>query len=360
LIADLIRSLRLRHPAKSGKREAGHSTTRNDKEAAMNGIKPSAIPLLVERDVARVREHAYAVITLDARGDFNIRLHPAHPGLSVIAVVGPGRHNGRKYREALLCEIGLCRGRPYAQANRPAAEVKTGEFRQIPRRRKWFWLTDAQYAVVAPQIFRMIGCLARKKVAGRRAGTVKNPFYIRTNTSFFSRHGKRIFRRDVNLPIVTGARFSFGYADRRLLADVLWAERNLNDAAIRRMNGLARYIGLNLSRYKPNRRTLGAGFWNLKHTEEAEKSIARARLLPHEQNWLIEALGSRAKEGGKRFLARIREKFGEPNPFFAGIERRTLPGEAARVNGTVLKVIRANGRYLTAEIFPQEEEGQTQ
>jgi len=313
----------------------------------MVGIKPTDVSLLVERDVSRVRAKARTVITLDRQRGFTIRHNPfAAPRLSVIAVIGPGKFQGKSFDEALLCEVGICRGRPYA-----AAFVGG---RHLPRRRKWFSLSDEQYMAVAPTVFQAIESLMRERVACWKAGTPDNPMMVSALVSCYDRRERKNILRNVFVPVVNGARFSFAYADRRLLADVLWAEWSVNKAAKSRICRLARWIGWHMSHYRSSRRTDGQKFWKLGRVSRIMQALARKELLPHEKIRLLEELSERAKHGGKRFLSRFREKFGEPDRFFIEILNETLPHAALRVGGAVIKTVRANGRYLTAEVFPTE------
>jgi hypothetical protein len=313
----------------------------------MVGIKPSDVALLVERDVKRVRALARTVITLDRERGFTVRHHAsAKPRLSVVAVIGPGKFQGASYDEALLCEVGICRGRPYA-----AAAIGR---RSVAKRRKWFSLSDEQYAVVAPVIFQLIGSMMRERVAKWRSGTPDNPMVVASCLSCYDRRERRMVMRTVSVPVVNGARFSFAYADRRLLADVLWAEWNLNKAAKSRICRLARWIGWQMSHYRVSRQTNGRKFWQLGRVCQIMRALARKELLPHEKIRLVEELAERAKHGGKRFLPRFRETLGEPNRLFAETLDAVLPHPVDRVGGMILKTVRANGRYLTAEVFPAE------
>src|SRR3989344_9639765 len=91
----------------------------------------------VERDVHRVRQHAAHIITLSPLGA-TVRTNP-NPLMRSIAVVGSGEYRGTKYDEAVLLEIGMQRGRPYAPAENSCGERKSDRVR-VPRRRKWFAL----------------------------------------------------------------------------------------------------------------------------------------------------------------------------------------------------------------------------
>jgi hypothetical protein len=320
--------------------------------------------LLVRRDVERVMRHAYAVIVLDQDGNFDVRLNQSDkPGLSVVAVVGPGDYHGRHYDQAVLFEIGKCRGRPYAQANRALDSFAPGEARQIPKRRKWFSLTDKQYLAVAPQIIRMISDLTEEKMAGREWGTRANPTYVKVTTSYWRRRGKGYYLRTKYVPLVTGVRFSVAYADLRLFADVLWAERNLNKETRKTIARRARYVRYLVSRYLQKARP-ESNFWKSEQGVAINDVIIRARSLPHLQIDLMEELARLAKqkkEKGKlkertlfrQYLEEVNERFGHPNRIFVQAMRASLPHHANRVGNILLRAIRANHRYLTFEVMPQ-------
>lgn len=210
----------------------------------MRGIKPEMIPELVQRDVDLVEREAKIVIDITS---LSIRQNP-RPGLGIIAVVGPGKFLGMDFKKALLCEIGLGKSRPYHEAKRPGGE------KFIQKRRRWFSLTEEQYLIIAPEIFKLLQGLADNRIDNWKCGpNSDNPFRIRVPRSFWSRHEKTLFQTLSWKPLPRGARFAVSLSDEFdefLLKDIFWAELNLNSGLQGHLKGLARFIDLYLSVYK--------------------------------------------------------------------------------------------------------------
>ncbi len=312
------------------------------------------VALLVEGDVCRVRENALVVITLDQRNKLRVDYRRGRSGLSVIAVIGPGSFGGCNYNEAVLLEVGVSRGRPYAAANKTKGSYRAGESRQIPKRRKWFWPTLEQYTAVAPEIFRIIRELTKARMANWQCGTPENPRKILTSVSSFSHRRKKVETRRAYVEVTNGIRFSIPYTDQYLMADVLWAEWELSPLAKEKIPKMARFLGLLMSRYKLSRRT-SHGFWKQHNAAIAKASIDR--LLIHERVRLLAEL-MRKGEGKKhrpvRFcLDRILEAIGEPSPIFSRAIENVLPNQAERIGDTYLRMVRHNGRYSTIEVHQQ-------
>jgi len=321
------------------------------------------VALLVEEDVRRVREYALTVITIDKHNRPHVRHHQGKAGLSVIAVVGPGMFQGRTYGEAVLLEVGVSRGRPYSEANRPVETVHRGEHRQIPKRRKWFFLTEEQYRAVAPVLFRIIREMTRARVGKWKRGVPGRPAKIYRSVTRYSHRRHKLETRRELVAVMNGARFSVAYVDRPLMADTLWAENALSQVPRSKILRTARMLGLLTSRYRPSkrtgykqsRRTFGKGFWKLQFAQTAKKLIAR--LLPHERIRLtqeIEGNGGNGKKPPVRFFRdRILEAIGRPNRVFSLALNGVLSEPEERVGGTYIRVVAKNGRYMTIEVHPQ-------
>ena len=214
----------------------------------MNGIHPAMIPILVQRDVDLVKKEAKIVINLST---LNLIRNPK-PGINLIAIIGPGEFLGRKYREALLCEIGLGRSRSYHDAQRPK-DSKLNESRWVEKRRKWFFLNKEEYLVVAPLIFEILQELTDKKVATWKHNFYSDdPFLLPTPRNYFSRHQKKLHQSISMRPQRTGIRFAVSKKDEFLVRDIYWAALNNLDLKIH-LNGLAKFIDLYLSPYKKQR-----------------------------------------------------------------------------------------------------------
>ncbi len=249
----------------------------------MRGIKPEEIPVLVARDVEMVKREAKIVINISS---LNIQEN-SRPGLGIIAVIGPGEFQGRHFEETVLCEIGLGQSRPYHEARKP--EEKTF----IQYRRKWFSLSEEQYLIIAPQIFRLLQELTDKRVNNWKCGPKsENPFRIRVPRNFWYRHGKTLFQNSSWKPALRGARFAVSLADKWLFNDIFWAELNINFCLKRHLIGFARFIDLYLSVYKKNLRKndLSRRFLKLKKVQEIN-TIIHSSSLSKSPYLLIELLG---------------------------------------------------------------------
>ncbi|MFH0852190.1 MAG: hypothetical protein V1845_01100 [bacterium] len=258
----------------------------------MNGISPAEIPILIAKDVERVKQFAAVVIDISHPG---ITVNPT-PGLGVLAVIGPGEFQSKKYEEAVLCEIGLGESRPYHRALMPksirrerpiknenrkryrrewfiliseylvnnfgAALKNNGiKHRAIERRREWFSMTDQQYMVASPIIFDMLQIFTDIAVKLRKKGAYsENPFLVPTERNYYSRKHKTVFSSVSYKPALNGARFVVSLVDRNLLNDVFFAELELNDRLQNHLRGLMRFSDLYLDIYK---KSFSRSFQNL-------------------------------------------------------------------------------------------------
>jgi len=216
------------------------------------GVHPAMVPILVQRDVDLAKKEAKVVINLSI---LDLAYNPK-PGLGVIAIIGPGEFFGRKYREALLCEIGLGQSRPYHNAKKPKAYCKVDESRWMEKRRKWFSLSEEEYLAIAPLIFKIFQELTDKKVATWKHGFYSDdPFLLPTPRNYFSRRQKKLYQSISMMPQRKGIRFAVSKKDEFFVRDIYWAALNSSDLKIH-LNGLARFIDLYLSPYKkPLRRS---------------------------------------------------------------------------------------------------------
>ena len=210
----------------------------------MNGLSPHRIPELVHSDVEHVLKEARIVLTI--RGNAIIQTRNPAGGLGIIAVLGPGDFNGQHFNQALLCEIGLVKSRPYHRANRPATKNSQGQY--LSKRRKWFSLNKSQYLLAAPIIFSLLRQLTNKAVSQRKAN-IDNPFYLPTSRHYFSRYHNTLFKSVSFQPQLQGSRFSICLEDEFFVRDIYWADLN-NPATKNRLKGMAKFIDLYLSSYK--------------------------------------------------------------------------------------------------------------
>ena len=227
----------------------------------MKGINETGIIKKIKADVARAENLALAVfeITKDAQVIYKPNKNPR---LSVLAIVGPPLLCEEEiykslspevlgcFKKVLLAEIGVRRGRPYSEAN------GIGSHRGLPclpRRRKWFYLTEKQYNLVAPQVFCWLFDFAcrrankwKTKDSGRNIPVRKKMYNRRENRWFYTESKEHVLR---------GTRFSVAPNDRLLAADICLIDR-LTNVALRRMQkgGLVRLIDLVLTHLQRKRK----------------------------------------------------------------------------------------------------------
>lgn len=201
------------------------------------------IRALARNDAKRVKKQAAYVITITKDG-VHVRKNK-NPILRVIAIIGPGTiisasfktrdgyylpksTLGEKFSECVLSEIGIADARPYARARNNNGSA---------RRRKWFFLDERQYALVAPIVFKLIQEIADRKVSRRKNGHQYELPISRYNLRFKQgviqqREGKRHFGR--------GCRFST-YKGDGFIHDIYWAALRAHHLQ-RHLRGLAKYI----------------------------------------------------------------------------------------------------------------------
>ncbi len=211
----------------------------------MKKIGPIPLEQLVKDDVNRVIQHASIIISLTPEGPM-IFANPK-PTLNVLAVIGPGIGTPFKrfFERALLLEVGIGVGRPYHEAKSSIEKTSSGKPKSIPKRRKWFRLTEQQYIQVASWIFPCLQEITNQKVANWKCNH-ESPFFIPTSRHYFSRHQKTLFIEEGYKSWPRGTRFAVSLEDRFLLSDIYWAEKHNPDLR-RRLKGLAKFIDLRLN-----------------------------------------------------------------------------------------------------------------
>ena len=211
----------------------------------MKKIGPIPLEQLVKNDVNRVIQHASIIISLTPEGPM-IFANP-NPALNVLAVIGPGTGTPFKrfFERALLLEVGIGVGRPYHQAKSSIKKTSGGKPKSIPKRRKWFHLTEQQYIQVAPWIFPTLQDLTNEKVA-RWEFNHNKPFRIKAKRSHFMRSSKAFVSKIACLDAPRCARFSVSLEDRFFLPDIYWAEKQNKNVRLY-LKGLAKKIDLRLN-----------------------------------------------------------------------------------------------------------------
>jgi len=205
----------------------------------------------VSSDVDTVRRNAVAVIELELGGNEPVLTQNSEGELNVIAVVGSGAGlsgtpvHGQQFKEALLCEVGLAKTKPYRQT-----KWHPGERKYCKKRRRWFTLSEEQYKSVAPLLFLKLQSRANKII-----GSWKNGGCFTTSITIRNFREKATFNyRKGRAEVLSGVRFSVLTADKLLLADIYGAELR-NPKLIQQMNGFARAIDARLSKHRRGYRT---------------------------------------------------------------------------------------------------------
>ena len=240
-------------------------------------------------DVRTVRQYAMAVILIK-KDSIEVQ-YRAKPKLSVIAIVGPGTHEGVTYEESLLMEVGVRRGRPYRRTNalrRPWSRRRGRKVRKLPamlqkylpKRKRLCMMDEVTYRRVAPILFSVIRVMAEKIDDKRDSGSSRNPYWKKHDRTLYYKSHK-VLHVVRTLPYVSPVCFTADESDTWFLRDVLWAERHQSEdvASARRF---LRYIDKMLSGYRA-KRPKRKNFWTLKFAAEAEKSIRSSEIPYHIQ-----------------------------------------------------------------------------
>lgn len=212
----------------------------------MRGINPEKIPDFIRGDVELVKKEARFVLVISLDEKTITVSENDNPRLDVFAVIGPSQGFGRNWDEVLLAEIGIARTRPYREARGLCRE--SGQT-NLHKRRKWFFLSERQYQIISPIIFRIMEVRAEKVVSGWKSGSSENRFIIRTYRSSWSNRKKKLSFTKYKYACPTGIRFHASLQDEFFVRDVFWAELNLNQSIEKAIGGLARFISKRLNWY---------------------------------------------------------------------------------------------------------------
>ena len=243
----------------------------------MKGMSPRKIPQLINGDVDLVsREAQYVLILYREDGAYGVTVNRNPNGkLSVIAVSGEGTFEGVCYPLALLCEIGLRRGKPY---QRPCARDASGKL--ILWRRTWFALTFEQYQAAAPHIFSILQKITDETSRAWLFGNRKSPRNVFVPIQRWNRKKRSVEAASKKVGYLNGVRFSVLPKEEFLIRDLYWAEAFLNKDIARITEGLVHFIGQSLAPYmkrRPNRKD----FFSLRRTKRLKESVLGSSLPFH-------------------------------------------------------------------------------
>ncbi len=203
----------------------------------------------IKGDVTIIKANAAVVIKI-ATDEQNFSVIENEKGrIKVIAIIGPVNltHNEQKihFEEALLCEIGTIRARPYQSTEGKKSERSTNK--RLHSRSQHFSLSVEQYKLIAPVIFSCLIKKAKKQCSAR----------TRKGWEIYSQHSvwvKPLKRFELQKKLgwwPRGTRFAISKKDALLLQDVYWAEANLNISPLyHRINRAARLFSKVLTSVK--------------------------------------------------------------------------------------------------------------
>lgn len=322
----------------------------------MKGLRPDSIPMLVENDVRRLKEEARIVFLTDRnRGNGVEVLKNPEPRLNVIAVIGPSEAFGRKFEEAVLCEIGIGASRPYHEARKPNGTRKEREPINIPARRKWFNLSREQYLAVAPALFQCLQELTDRKVFSWKTGHHNNnPFFIRSPNNFFTIRNKKLVSKKVFRDFPIGTRYAVSTADKCLLSDIFWADLKLRERQLRK---LARFIDKRLSPYRNGGHKRRKSFSKLEGAKDIQKIFSTSKYLS--KYLLVEMINKYLPRGDKnvfwRELCCLIEWDGEELTEEHKLAASAYPNPELRLEGIQFRITAGLERekdHIVLEVFP--------
>lgn len=315
-----------------------HSDCRLKKEGAMRGIKPENVPRFVGQDVALVMREAQYVISIDTECVTGV-VHNPNGGLLVIAVIGPGFLRGdvvcsqRVFRQALLLEVGIWRGRPYRKAfvskDRPS----------ITYRRQWFSLTQEQWSYVAPILSNLLAERVQQQTATWLAGTHQKPFFIRGGRRRRI-NGRTVSETRAVFPIVSGLRVSVPLSPGTpslVLDDFWWSDF---EWWRERVELFSRYIDKAL-----NRRTISF----------AAKEVSKSRIPTYLLARMIEARANdlaadhRSRIRWMELENYVREWLSQEMPHSG--QNTNPPGARHRLREIETRFLRSNHHYAVFEVY---------
>lgn len=317
----------------------------------MGKYGPKPISQLIKDDVDRVRTGAKFIIDISNSSPEIIKNDS--PFIGVIAIIGPGKSAFGEFKEANLCEIGLGKSRPYHSGVKPRGFAeKTGGIKTFVKRRKWFLLTEKQYRVVAPVVFKFLQELVDERVAQWKCNPHTNPFFVKGQKMFYAKRNKSVVIYKTCRVARNGLRFSVDLKDAYFVSDIFHSEIYLNDNIKNHLGGLARFIDKRLSIYRNNGHR--ADFSKLKGAKDIIDNI-ESQQISKRKYLLAEMLTRYFPKGIKnplwdeicKLLGFNGEKFWQKN-----IADLALPNPETRLCDTQIVVEKDQKEYIVFEIMP--------
>jgi hypothetical protein len=314
------------------------------------------IPEYVRRDVAKVKAEALAVIKIKPGGGVAARIN-LHGRLGVLAVVGPtDDEDGNHYPEALLLEVALCKTRPYVptlglrRTHWSTLRRRRVKRRKIHRRRPYFSLTEEQYRLVSPLIFRTIQELVDRRLATWLGGNFYGYYTIalrRSTENARKRNNGSSFVRYRSIPCGLLIRIPSQFK-KLFLADLHWIELH-NGTVQNLIQNFAFWMRQRVREYEDGFRVKNfrklVGFRSLKR-------LLESRTLPF--RFKVEALDK--LPGGKRYPLRreIAELLDWPDngdtPHWRVLASQAIQPRV-RLQRICARIKKTSGRYINCEFF---------
>lgn len=317
----------------------------------MKGLNKERIKKLALADVQNVKREACSVICISADGVATEKLNDQWR-LGVIAVVGPAYAFGEYFPEAVLCEIGLGKSRPYHEAKKPFSSLLPDEPKNIPQRKKWFRLSEEQYLAVISFLFQRLRKITDAKCWARKCNP-DNPFFVTMPRNYYSHRKKILHESEPRRPAASGIRFSVSKKDRFLRSDINHAYFT-GKKLKQQLGGLARFIDKRLKSYRVSGHK--KQFYELKGAIQIKGMIeARKESLP--SHLISEMLHFHLPKGKKNvYFYHLCNLFGldGEEAKHRNIMNESLPDAKRRLDGIDLRIVRKNPKddHIVFELFP--------
>lgn len=306
-------------------------------------MKPENILPLARKDVKAVKKEARFVLEINSDGEIISMKVNENGKIWSIAIIGPAsliKEEIKKVlykanlleeifleKELLLMEIGLKRGKPYRIPCQNGVNILWRR-----RRRKWFYLSEKQYLKVSPNLFWFLQYLCQE--TWHKWKNSKNPFI---------RNGKsKSFRQTETGIISSGVRYSFSLEDIYFVADVFWAEKNLNSVQKKFISWFGKILAKILSRQHNKRR------W-----EKYVKEIIYSHPLYLLERVVDNISDKYSKVNLLNLILDVKkeEKFGnkEVNAIIANV----FPAPEERLGNIQVRIRRIKRNCLIFEVYPE-------
>lgn len=228
----------------------------------------------IRYDAELVMKESRFCLEIDERGRVISRNDNKNGKLNVISIVGPTEN--KKFKKAVLLEVGISRTRPYHNTL------------FLTARKKKFNLSVRQYSAIRGAIFNII-----KNCAEERICRWENPMRtIRTKTCYLQRGRKKFTERNRFKACPVGARFSISLKDEFLLNDFKKGELD-NPLIAGKLEKLTRFFDLclNHGKYVKDEYSLKQLRAMMKASNGGVSSVASVledgKLMPHYLSYIL-------------------------------------------------------------------------